>query len=63
MKICMMSSPFVDVVKEIEFAGKHFFQGFKLVFEHPEETPNLEVFRKDRDYLLLSKRKLEKLLR
>jgi len=35
----MMSSSFADPVEEIEFAGKHGFQGFELAFEHPEATP------------------------
>jgi len=35
MKICMMSSLLTDPVKEIEFAGKHGFQGLELAFEHP----------------------------
>ena len=50
MKICMMSSSFADPVKEIEFAGKHDFQGFELAFEHPEATPE-QILKKRRQIL------------
>ena len=50
MKICMMSSSFADPVKEIEFAGKHGFQGFELAFEHPEATPE-QILKKRRQIL------------
>ncbi|MGQ9460444.1 MAG: sugar phosphate isomerase/epimerase family protein [Candidatus Bathyarchaeaceae archaeon] len=50
MKICMMSSSFADPVKEIEFAGKHDFQGFELAFEHPEATPE-KILKKSNQIL------------
>jgi len=50
MKICMMSSSFADPVKEIEFAGKHDFQGFELAFEHPETTPE-KILRRSKQIL------------
>lgn len=50
MKICMMSSSFADPVEEIEFAGKHGFQGFELAFEHPEATPE-QILKKRRRIL------------
>lgn len=50
MKICMMGSSFADPVKEIEFAGKHDFQGFELAFEHPKTTPE-QILRKIRQIL------------
>jgi len=50
MKICMMSSSFADPVKEIEFAGKHGFQGFELAFEYPEATPE-QILRRSKQIL------------
>jgi len=50
MKICMMGSSFADPIKEIEFAGKHGFQGFELAFEHPETTPE-QILRKSKQIL------------
>lgn len=50
MKICMMSSSFVDPVKEIEFAGNHGFQGLELAFEYPEAIPD-KILRKSRRIL------------
>ena len=50
MKICMMSNSFADPVKEIEFAGKHGFQGLELAFEHPKATPQ-QILRKSRRIL------------
>lgn len=46
----MMSSSFANPVKEIEFAGKHDFQGFELAFEHPETTPE-KILRKSKQIL------------
>jgi len=46
----MMSSSFADPVEEIEFAGKHGFQGFELAFEHPEATPE-QILKKRRRIL------------
>ena len=45
-----MGSSFADPVKEIEFAGKHGFQGFELAFEHPETTPE-QILRKNKQIL------------
>jgi len=50
MKICMMSSSFADPVKEIEFAGKHGFQGFELAFEYPKATPE-QILKKSKRIL------------
>jgi len=50
MKICMMGSSFADPAKEIEFAGKHNFQGFELAFEYPETTPE-QIFRRSKQIL------------
>ncbi len=50
MKICMMGSSFADPVKEIEFAGKHDFQGFELALEYPEATPE-QIPRKSKQIL------------
>jgi sugar phosphate isomerase/epimerase len=46
----MMGSSFLDPIKEIEFAGKHDFQGFELAFEYPEATPE-QILRKSKQIL------------
>jgi sugar phosphate isomerase/epimerase len=42
----MMNSPRSEVANEIEFAGRHGFQGFELVFEYPKTTPEKVLDRK-----------------
>ncbi|MEM3737567.1 MAG: sugar phosphate isomerase/epimerase family protein [Candidatus Bathyarchaeia archaeon] len=39
MKICMASSPFLDILDEIRFAAFHKFDGIEISIEHPNSTP------------------------
>ncbi|MBS7643842.1 sugar phosphate isomerase/epimerase [Candidatus Bathyarchaeota archaeon] len=60
MKICAMNDPFKDLPQEIEFVGKHGFQGFELVFEYPT-TPEVVLAKKDKVLDALSSYNLVKI--